>query len=45
MLEELDAVHVVEWMAFFKIEAEEMKRAELASRAEAGVRSYKRGGR
>lgn len=43
MLDEMDAGQVAEWRAFNRIEAEEYKRNELASRAEAGLRNHKRG--
>lgn len=45
MLDEMDAGQFAEWQAFENIQEEFSKRAELAARAESGVRNYKRGGR
>jgi hypothetical protein len=45
MLAEMDSGQIAEWQAFFKIEADEYQRAELAARAEAGVKNHRRGGR
>ena len=45
MLDQMDAIHLVEWMAFDKIEEENYKRSELAARAESGMRNHRRGGR
>jgi hypothetical protein len=45
MLAEMDAGQIAEWMAFDRIQEEAYKRAELAARAEAGVRNHKRGNR
>lgn len=39
----MDALHLVEWMAMDRIDAEDRKRAELAQRAEAGLKGPKRG--
>lgn len=45
MLEEMDAHHMAEWLAFLKIEADEQRKAELAAKAEAGVKNHRRRGR
>jgi len=45
MLAEMDAGQIAEWQAFDKLEEEAYKRADLAARAESGVRNHKRGGR
>ena len=45
MLEEMDAVHITEWLAFDKIQHDEQTRARLAVKAEAGIDSYNRRGR
>lgn len=45
MLDEMDAGQIAEWQAFDRIQGEANKRAELASKAEAGVRNYRRKGR
>lgn len=42
MLDEMDAPHLAEWMAFFQVKEEERKRAELAAKAEAGLQDYRR---
>lgn len=45
MLEEMDAGQIAEWQAFHELQDEAHKKAELAAKAEAGVRSHRRGAR
>lgn len=45
MLEEIDASQLSEWMAYDKIQHDEVKRDQLATQATAGVKNHKRGRR
>lgn len=45
MLDEMDGGQIQEWLAYEKIEAEADKRAELAAKAQVGVKNHKRRGR
>lgn len=45
MLEEMDAGQLAEWQAFDKLQDEADKKAQLAAKAEAGLRNHKRKGR
>lgn len=45
MLDEMDAGQIAEWMAFHQLQDEAQKKAELAAKAERGVRSHKRRGK
>lgn len=45
MLEDLGADQFVEWIAFEEIQRDAERKAELAAKAEQGVRNHRRGGR
>lgn len=45
MLEDMDAGQITEWQAFDRIQAEAEQRAQLAAKAENGVKNHKRRGR
>jgi hypothetical protein len=45
MLDEMDGGQLAEWLAFDELQEEAEKKSSLASKAEAGLRSYKRRGR
>jgi hypothetical protein len=44
MLDEMDAGHLTEWVAFETIRAEDERRAELQAKAEARTANHKRRG-